>query len=131
MKQEIYALLMYAEKNDHPGYLAVMALILVLARRKGMDISNAVEEMKAFSHGEIKAAIKVIRTLPEIQNSSYPVEEMVRLLRVEVMGKDSGLLREIAAEARATFPEYFTGKQDKEVIGEIAGAVRRSGEATV
>lgn len=91
-KQEIYALIAgveKAEKYDRPGYLAVMALILVLARREGRDISNAVEELRTFTHGECKKAIRIICTLPEIQNSGYPVEEMVRLLRHEVMGKIS------------------------------------------
>lgn len=36
-----------------------------------------------------------------------------------------------AQEARATFPERFSGKTDQEVINEIADVVRRSGRAQV
>jgi len=37
------------------------------------------------------------------------------------------LLKQIGAEARATFPERFSGKPDQEIVGEIAAVVRRAG----
>ncbi len=33
----------------------------------------------------------------------------------------------VAQEARETFPEYFTGKTDWEILNEIVATVRRAG----
>ena len=35
-------------------------------------------------------------------------------------------LTQVCAEARATFPERFTGRTDREIVNEIAGVVRRT-----
>ena len=35
-------------------------------------------------------------------------------------------LTQVCAEARAVFPELFTGRTDREIVGEIAGIVRRA-----
>lgn len=87
MKVEIHAFLEDAIGNHHPAYIAVAALVCILSRREGRDISGSVEWLRTFPHGEVKAAIRLIRTLPEIQNKNYPLEDMVRLLRCEVIGK--------------------------------------------
>jgi len=41
--------------------------------------------------------------------------------------KYASLAAEAAQEARETFPEFFTGKTDQEIINEIAATVRRAG----
>ena len=33
---------------------------------------------------------------------------------------------QVCTEARAVFPELFTGRTDREIVGEIAGIVRRA-----
>ncbi len=35
-------------------------------------------------------------------------------------------ISQVCAEARAVFPELFTGRNDREIVGEIAGIVRRA-----
>ena len=35
-------------------------------------------------------------------------------------------ISQVCAEARAVFPELFTGRTDREIVGEIAGIVRRA-----
>ena len=35
-------------------------------------------------------------------------------------------LTQVCAEARAVFPELFTGRTDREIVSEIAGIVRRA-----
>lgn len=35
-------------------------------------------------------------------------------------------LTQVCTEARAAFPERFTGRTDREIVGEIAGIVRRA-----
>lgn len=116
--------------NDRSGYIAVMASLIVLTRQEGREVpAPCIAELRQFTNGELKRAIKVIRKIaPEITLS--PAEDMIHLLRVEVMGKHDALLHEVATEARETFPEYFTGKADKEIISEIARSVRKSGEIT-
>lgn len=87
VKQEIIEFFTESRVNDRPGYLVVASLMCIFARQKGQDISGVVAELKGFTHGDVKRAIKLIRTMPEIQNGDYPIEEMIRLLRCEVMGK--------------------------------------------
>ncbi len=108
--------------------IAIGAFVCILNRRQGRGTSLTMKWLRQHSKGEIKRSIRAIRETPALQREGYPVEEIVRLLREEVMGEGSNLLREISAEARAAFPERFTGKPDREVIREIAGAVRRSME---
>ena len=35
-------------------------------------------------------------------------------------------ISQVCTEARAVFPELFTGRTDREIVGEIAGIVRRA-----
>lgn len=35
-------------------------------------------------------------------------------------------ISQVCAEARAVFPELFTGRTDREIVSEIAGIVRRA-----
>ena len=35
-------------------------------------------------------------------------------------------ISQVCTEARAVFPELFTGRNDREIVGEIAGIVRRA-----
>ena len=35
-------------------------------------------------------------------------------------------ISQVCAEARAVFPELFTGRTDREIVNEIAGVVRRA-----
>ena len=35
-------------------------------------------------------------------------------------------ISQVCAEARAVFPELFTGRTDREIVGEIVGIVRRA-----
>lgn len=39
-------------------------------------------------------------------------------------------LTQVCAEARATFPERFTGRTDREIVNEIAGVVSRYRQLT-
>ena len=116
------------ERLDCPERIAVGAFVCVLNRQRGKESPKTMRWLRQRSKGEIKRGIRAIRETPELQREGYPVEEIVRLLREEVMGK--GLIQEIAVETRTVFPERFVGKTDQEVIGEIAGVVRRSGEGT-
>ena len=108
--------------------IAIGAFVCILNRRQGRGTSLTMKWLRQHSKGEIKRSIRAIRETPALQREWYPVEEIIRLMREEVMGEGSNLLREISAEARAAFPERFTGKPDRAVIREIAGAVRRSME---
>ena len=87
--------------------IAIGAFVCILNRRQGRGTSLTMKWLRQHSKGEIKRSIRAIRETPALQREGYPVEEIVRLLREEVMGK--GLIQEIAAEARTAFPEWFTG----------------------
>ena len=116
------------ERLADPERIAIAAFVCILNRQRGRDAPLTLEWLKQHSKDDVERAIRIIRETPELQREGYPVEDIVRLLREEVMGEESDLLQEISAEARAAFPERFTGKPDREVIREIAGVVRRSME---
>ncbi len=75
------------ERLDGPGRIAVGAFVCILNRRRGRDASLILEWLKQFPKSAIKRAIRAIRETPELQREGYPVEEIVRLLREEIMGK--------------------------------------------
>ena len=116
------------ERLADPERIAIAAFVCILNRQRGREAPLTLEWLKQHSKDEVERAIRIVRETPELQREGYPVEDIVRLLREEVMGEESDLLQEISAEARAAFPERFTGKPDREVIREIAGVVRRSME---
>ena len=93
--------------EDNSIRIAIGAFVCILNRRQGRDTSLTMKWLRQHSKGEIKRSIRAIRETPALQREGYPVEEIVRLLREEVMGK--GLIQEIADVARTAFPEWFTG----------------------
>lgn len=76
-----------ARERNMPAYIAAFSLLCVLSRQEGRCIDGAAEALKQLPNSEIKAAIRAMRT---ISDGHFPIDEMVRFLRVEIMGKEQG-----------------------------------------
>lgn len=76
------------ERLDIPERIAVGAFVCILNRGRGRETPLTLEWLRQCSKGEIKRGIRTIRETPELQREGYPVEDIVRLLREEVMGKE-------------------------------------------
>ena len=75
------------ESLDISERIAVGAFVCILNRQRGREAPLTLEWLRQRSKGEIKRGIRTIRETPELQREGYPVEEIVRLLREEVMRK--------------------------------------------